>query len=101
MLEKAERREDVVVFTDDGPEGGHTQSDVSPFLADGRGMDDAGATAQVAEDMHKEPGKESVDGSQLAPQDADLSPDAINQCFDLGKLQVGKLDCMCQECNNR
>jgi hypothetical protein len=67
---------------------------MSPFLADVRGGDNAGATAQVAGDVHEELRRESVDGSQLAPQDADLSPDTIDQCFNLGKLQVDKLDCI-------
>ena len=44
-LEEAEGRDRVVLFADDGPEGGRAQSDVSPFLADVRGGDDAGAAA--------------------------------------------------------
>ena len=61
-VHEAERRALVVLFADDGPERGRTQSDLPPFLADVRGGDDEGATAEEAEDVVEEFWRETIDG---------------------------------------
>jgi len=91
-VHEAERRALVVLFADDGPERGRTECDLPPFLADVRGGYDEGATAEEAEDVDEEFGRETVDGPQFTFQDGDLSEDTIEERFDFCELSYGSDD---------